>query len=135
MEKLFVASAAAFILGAFASQDDTHVSVLGGPTFAPVLRVGGSKFDMDTGRRACRHHPGAREPAELFGGSGRAFGQSSYAGTNNARLQTSSYMGNLVYHMQMASPFGVYGGVGMGAVNANIDNGLANHGGSTVLGW
>ena len=31
------------------AQADTYVSVLGGPTFAPALRVGGSKFDMDTG--------------------------------------------------------------------------------------
>ena len=28
-----------------------------------------------------------------------------------------------------------YGGAGLGAVNTNIDNGVGNHGGSTVLGW
>ncbi|MBW8708711.1 MAG: outer membrane beta-barrel protein [Alphaproteobacteria bacterium] len=63
------------------------------------------------------------------------FSQSTYAGTTNARLQSSSYMGNLIYHLPTNSPFGFYGGAGLGAVNTNIDNGVGNHGGSTVLGW
>jgi len=63
------------------------------------------------------------------------FSQSSYSNTNNARLQSSSYMGNLIYHMPTDTPFSVYGGAGLGAVNTNIDNGIGNHGGSTVLGW
>ena len=47
MKKLFVASAAALILGTFAAQADTYVSVLGGPTWAPDLNVGGTKRAMD----------------------------------------------------------------------------------------
>ena len=62
------------------------------------------------------------------------FGQSTYKGTSNAQLQTSSYMGNLIYHVPMDLPFGVYGGAGLGAVDTNIENGVGNHGDSTVLG-
>jgi opacity protein-like surface antigen len=44
-------------------------------------------------------------------------------------------MGNLIYHLPTDSPFEIYGGAGLGAVNTNIDNGLGSHGGSTVFGW
>ena len=63
------------------------------------------------------------------------FNQSDYSRHANARLQSSSYMGNLIYHLPTDTPFSVYGGAGLGAVNTNIDNGIGNHGGSTVLGW
>jgi opacity protein-like surface antigen len=63
------------------------------------------------------------------------FSQSNYSGTANARLQSSSYMGNLIYHLPMDGPFELYGGAGLGAISTNIDNGVGNHGGSTVLGW
>jgi opacity protein-like surface antigen len=57
-------------------------------------------------------------------------------GFKNTRLQSSSYMGNLVYHLPFDNtPFEIYGGGGLGAVSTNIDNSVGNHGGSTVLGW
>jgi opacity protein-like surface antigen len=144
MKKLFVASAAALMLGTFASvgaaQADTYVSVLGGPTFAPGLNVGGTKNAMDTGFNVGARAGTTLERWNLPDFSVEAdglFGQSTYKGFNNARLQTSSYMGNLIYHLPMFNdtPFGVYGGAGLGAVNTNVDNGVGNHGGSTVLGW
>ena len=140
MKKLFVASAAALMLGTFAAQADTYVSVLGGPTWAPDLNVGGTKRAMDTGFNVGARAGTTLERWNLPDFSVEAdglFGQSTYAGNNNARLQTSSYMGNLIYHLPMFhdTPFGVYGGAGLGAVHTNIDNGVGNHGGSTVLGW
>ncbi len=141
MKNLFVASATALLLGTFmlgAAQADTYVSVLGGPTFAPSLNVNGAKNTMDTG-----FNVGARAGATLDAWNlpnfsveaDGLFSQSTYSGTANARLQSSSYMGNLIYHLPTDTPFQIYGGAGLGAINTNIDNGVGNQGGSTVLGW
>ena len=141
MKNLFIASAAALLLGSVAAQADTYVSVLGGPTFAPSLNVSGTTHGMDTG-----FNVGARVGTSLdtlnlpdFANfsveADGLFSQSNYSGITNARLQSSSYMGNLIYHLPMDGPFQLYGGAGLGAVSTNIDNGAGNHGGSTVLGW
>jgi opacity protein-like surface antigen len=140
MKNLIVASAAALLIGmtGSAALADTYVSVLGGPTFAPGLNVNGTKNPMDTG-----FNVGARVGTTLDNWNlpnlsveaDGLFNQSSYSNTTNARLQSSSYMANLIYHMPTDSPFSIYGGAGLGAVNTNIDNGVGNHGGSTVLGW
>ena len=138
MKNLFIASAAVILLGTAAAQADTYVSVLGGPTFAPGLNVGGFKRNMDTGFNAGARVGTTLDTWNMPNISVEAdglFSQSTYAGTANARLQSSSYMGNLIYHLPTGSPFGVYGGAGLGAVNTNVDNGVGNHGGSTVLGW
>ncbi|HKQ46079.1 MAG TPA: outer membrane beta-barrel protein [Rhizomicrobium sp.] len=138
MKNLLVACTAVLLLGTASAQADSYVSILGGPTFAPGLNVGGVKNSMDTG-----FHVGARigttlERWNLPNFSLEAdglFNQSEYSAVTNARLQSSSYMANVIYHVPMDSPFQIYGGAGLGAVNTNIDNGLGNHGGSTVLGW
>jgi opacity protein-like surface antigen len=138
MRNVIVASAAALLLCAPVAQADTYVSVLGGPTFAPGLNVNGTKNAMDTG-----FNVGARVGTSLDRWSlpdlsveaDGLFSQSTYSNTSNARLQSSSYMANLIYHLPTGSSFGIYGGAGLGAVNTNIDNGAGNHGGSTVLGW
>ena len=138
MKKLFVASAAALMLGTFAAQADTYVSVLGGPTFAPGLNVAGSKNSMDTGFNVGARYGYYLDNWNLPNFSVEAdglFSQSNYSRSSDARLQSSSYMGNLIYHLPMDGPFQVYGGAGLGAVNTNFDNGIGNHGGSTVLGW
>ncbi len=147
MKNLFVASAAALLLGTSvvgigAAQaqilDDSYVSILGGPTFAPDLNVNGVKSKMDTGYNVGARYghyltdwglPNVSAEADFL------FSQSDYSHTNNARLQSSSYMGNLIYHLPTESAFSLYGGAGLGAVNTNIDSGVGNHGGSTVLGW
>ncbi|HWM61801.1 MAG TPA: outer membrane beta-barrel protein [Rhizomicrobium sp.] len=141
MRNLIIASAATLLLGTLAAQADSYVSVLGGPTFAPGLNVSGTTHGMDTG-----FNVGARVGTSLdtlnlpdFSNfsieADGLFNQSNYSGIANARLQSSSYMGNLIYHLPMDGPFELYGGAGLGAVSTNIDNGVGNHGGSTVLGW
>src|ERR1700753_1190831 len=138
MKSLIVASAAALLLGMTAAQADTYISVLGGPTFAPGLNVSGIKNPMDTGFNVGGRIGTTLDNWNLPNFSVEAdglFNQSTYSNTTNARLQSSSYMGNLIYHMPTDTPFSIYGGGGLGAVNTNIDNGIGNHGGSTVLGW
>jgi opacity protein-like surface antigen len=138
MRNLFVASAAALLLGTAAAQADSYVSLLGGATFAPGLNINGAKNGMDTGFNIGARYGYYLNDWNLPNVSVEADGllsQSNYSGTSNARLQSSSYMGNLVYHLPLDGPFEVYGGAGLGAVNTNIDNGIGNHGNSTVLGW
>jgi len=138
MKNLFVASAVALLLGTAAAQADSYISVLGGPTWAPNLDVGGTPRAMNTGFNAGGRFGYYLNNWNLPNVSVEAdglFSQSTYAGTANARLQSSSYMGNLIYHLPTGTPSEVYGGGGLGAVNTNVDNGVGNHGGSTVLGW
>jgi len=143
MKNLFVASAAALLLGTAAAQaadftDNAYVSILGGPTFAPGLNVNGTKNGMDTGfnvgARAGYYLSDWNLP-NLSVEADWMLNQSDYSNTANARLQSNSYMANLIYHLPTESAFEFYGGAGLGAVDTNIDNGIGNHGGSTVLGW
>ena len=147
MKNLFAASATAIllgtcVLGAGAAQaeilDNSYVSILGGATFAPGLNVNGVRRDMDPGYNIGARYGHYLDDWGLPNVSAEAdflFSQSDYSHTNNARLQSSSYMGNLIYHLPTQSALSLYGGGGVGAVNTNIDNGVGNHGGSTVLGW
>lgn len=147
MKNLIVASAAALLLGTCvlgvgAAQadilDNSYVSILGGPTFAPGLNVNGVKRNMDTGYNLGARYGRYLDDWGLPNLSAEAdflFSRSDYSNSANARLQSSSYMGNLVYHLPTQSAFGLYGGGGVGAVNTNIDNGVGNRGGSTVFGW
>ena len=138
MKNLFVASAVALLLGTAAANADSYVAVLGGATWAPDLNVGGTKHAMDTGFNVggrYGYYLGDWNLPNVSVEADGLFSQSTYAGVKNARLQSSSYMGNLIYHMPTGGPFEIYGGGGLGAVNTNIDNGIGNHGGSTVLGW
>jgi opacity protein-like surface antigen len=143
MKNLFVASAAALLLGTVVAQagdftNNAYVSVLGGPTFAPGLNVNGTKNDMDTGfnigARAGYYLSDWNLP-NLSVEADWMLNQSDYSHASNARLQSNSYMANVIYHLPTESAFEFYGGAGLGAVDTNIDNGFGNHGGSTVLGW
>jgi opacity protein-like surface antigen len=131
------------VLGIGAAQagdftNNAYVSILGGPTFAPGLNVNGTKNDMDTGfnvgARAGYYLSDLNLP-NLSVEADWMLNQSDYSHTSNARLQSNSYMANLIYHLPTESAFELYGGAGLGAVDTNIDNGFGNHGGSTVLGW
>lgn len=138
MKNLFVASAVTLLLGTAAAQADFYVSVLGGPTFAPDLNVNGTTHGMDTGYNVGARYGYYLDQWNLPNVSVEAdglFTQSNYSGSGSGRLQSSSYMGNLIYHMPTGSPFEFYGGAGLGLVNTNIDTGLANHGGAADLGW
>ena len=143
MKKFFAASAVAValgtsVLGIGAASADSYISVLGGPTFDPGLNVNGTKNPMDTGFNVGARYGYYLNDWNLPNVSLEAdglFSQSTYSGMANARLQSSSYMANAIYHLPTNSPFELYGGAGIGAINTNIDNGIGNHGGSTVLGW
>ena len=143
MKTVFAASAVALmlgttVLGVGAAQADSYISVLGGPTFDPALNVNGTKNNMDTGFNVGARYGYYLNDWNLPNVSLEAdglFSQSSYSNTTNARLQSSSYMGNAIYHLPTGTPFEIYGGGGIGLVNTNIDNGAGAHGGSGVLGW
>lgn len=137
MKKLLVASAAALLLGTFAaSANDSYVSVLGGPTWMPDINVAGTKSAMDTGFNVGVRYGYFLDDQDHFSVEADGlFGQSNFS-NSPGRVQSSSYMGNIVYHMPFdGTPFSVYGGAGIGAVNTNFDNDGGIHGGSTVLGW
>jgi opacity protein-like surface antigen len=143
MNNYFSASAVAVlaataVLGVGAARADSYVSVLGGPAFAPDLNVNGTTHGMDTGFNVGARYGYYLNGCDLPNVSLEAdglFSQSTYSNTSNARLQSSSYMTNAIYHLRTNSPFELYGGAGLGLVNTNIDNGAGNHGGSAVLGW
>src|SRR3569623_24610 len=139
MKKLLVASAAALLLGTFAANADSYVSILGGPTFAPGLNVNGTKQGMDTGFNVGARYGYYLGNWNLPNFSVEAdglFSQSKYSNDGDARLQSSSYMANLIYHLPLEnSPVSFYGGAGIGAIQSNFDNAAGIHGGSTVLGW
>jgi len=143
MKTVFAASAVALLLGTTvlgvgAAQADSYISVLGGPTFDPALNVNGTKNNMDTGFNVGARYGYYLNDWNLPNVSLEAdglFSQSDYSHTTNARLQSSSYMGNAIYHLPTGTPFEIYGGAGLGLVNTNVDNGVGNHGGSGVLGW
>lgn len=143
MKNLYSACAMAVVIGASvlgvdAAQADSYVSVLGGPTFAPDLNVNGTTHGMDTGFNVGARYGYYLNDWNLPNVSLEAdglFSQSTYSNTANARLQSSSYMANAIYHLPLNAPFELYGGAGLGAVNTDIDNGAGNHGGNTVLGW
>jgi opacity protein-like surface antigen len=141
MKKFIVASAAALLLTTAAAQAESYVSILGGPTFAPGINVAGTKNGMDTGFNIGARYGYYLDNWNLPNFSVEAdglFNQSTFENTNDdARIQSSSYMANLIYHhnLDVGAPISLYGGAGLGAVNTNFDNGLGNHGGSTVFGW
>jgi opacity protein-like surface antigen len=143
ISRVFLVAAAAFVFGAGSPAlaqdwtDNVYVSVLGGPTFSPHLTVNGVPQEMDTGFNA-----GGRvgyKLDDMLPVSGFAvefdgfYNQSHYTGTPS-RMASGSLMGNLVYRFDTGTPFGVYGGAGIGAVQTSF-NGQGFDGSSTVLGW
>jgi opacity protein-like surface antigen len=61
------------------------------------------------------------------------YNRADYSGSPSAHLGSSSFMGDLIYHIPTNSPWGIYGGAGAGLVHDNLDGNL--HGSSDVLGW
>lgn len=139
MKNMLVASAAILLLATAGADADTYVSVLGGPTWAPDLNVGGTKNGMDTGFNVGVRAGTSLEALNLPNFSAELdglFNQSEFSATDAGRIQSSSYMANLIYHLPVEeTPFSFYGGAGLGVVNTNFDNNVGNHGGSAVLGW
>lgn len=139
---LFVAAAAASLLAgtsAYAQDllDNTYVSVLGGPTFDPDLRFNAGRQPMDTG-----FNVGGRVgyklddslPVSGFAVELDAFYNQNHYTATPSRMASGSLMANLVYRFDTGTPFGIYGGGGVGAVNTSF-NGQGFDNSSTVLGW
>jgi opacity protein-like surface antigen len=129
------------VAGAAQAQDYAqgwYVSILGGPTIAPHLTYANGPAAMNTGFNAggrVGYQLDSWLPMSGFALEADAFyNQSHYTGPTSARLSSGSLMGNLVYHFDTGTPFGVYGGAGVGAVKTSIGgNGI--NGSSTNLGW
>ena len=142
MKKFVLSSAAALLLATgVAHADSTHTdnwyaSILGGASFDPMLKAGGSLHDMDTGYNiGARVGYGLDNLLPMRGWSVEAdtFWNASGYKDGGSHLASTSFMGNLVYHVNMDSPLGIYGGAGLGAVNDRV--GGAIHDSSTVFGW
>jgi opacity protein-like surface antigen len=137
--KKFMLTLSALLLGAGAAQadslqDNAFVSVLGGWSSHPGLSIGANPHapagdGYNAGARigsSVDALPGFSVDADYF------FNRADYSGTT-AHLNSSSIMGDLIYHLDTSLPVGLYGGAGVGAVNDNLSGSL--HGGSMVLGW
>ena len=132
MRNVIVASAAALLL-ATAAQAGLYRCWAAPPS--PGLREW-HQNPMDTG-----YNVGGRAGTSLDAGTADLsveadglFNQSTYS---NPKMPGSVQFlyGKPDYHFTTGTPFSVYGGAGLGAVNTNIDSGVSSHGGSTVLGW
>ena len=115
--------------------NDTFVSVLGGWNSHPDLSLGaagptgvndGYNVGARIGTALPISVPGFTVDADYF------FNRSGYS-VYNARLNSSSVMGDLVYHLPLDWPVSLYGGAGLGAVNDNLSGSV--HGSSMVFGW
>ena len=138
MKKFVVAFAASLMLSTAAASAEPYISILSGPTWAPDLNVAGTKRAMDTGFNAGGrvgmtldnwNLPNLALEADFL------FNRSNFDANNAGRIESSSYMANLIYRAPLSGSFTLYGGGGLGAVNTNFDNNVGNHGGSTVMGW
>jgi opacity protein-like surface antigen len=142
MKKFVLSSAAALLLATgVARADSTHndnwyASILGGASFDPALMAGGSLHNMDTGYNiGARIGYGLDNVLPMPGWSIEAdtFWNSSGYKPGASHLASTSFMGDLVYHLNTGWPVNIYGGAGLGAVNDRV--GGAIHDSSTVLGW
>jgi opacity protein-like surface antigen len=142
MKKFVLNSAVAlFLATGVAHADSTHndnwyASILGGASFDPALMAGGSLHDMDTGYNiGARVGYGLDNYLPMPGWSVEAdtFWNSSGYKQGGSHLASTSFMGNLVYHVNTGWPVNIYGGAGIGAVNDRV--GGAIHDSATVFGW
>jgi opacity protein-like surface antigen len=117
--------------------DRFHASVLGGWSSHPGLDLGaarpGVSDSFNVGARAGVNLDGIAPWNGFSLNADYFYNRGDFRGPSNARLNSHSIMGNLVYHAPMADRWGIYGGAGLGAVHTNLSGGA--HGGSTVFGW
>src|ERR1700761_8228105 len=122
---LGAAVVAAALTATAASADGMYASILGGGTWDPHLTLGAGSANV---------HPGFNAGGRLGYGLDDMIGLSGFSVEGDifynqqdyrasvARLASVSYMGDLVYHLDTGTPFGVYGGAGVGAVRTMVDN-------------
>jgi opacity protein-like surface antigen len=152
MKKVLLATVAFLALGALPaaaqSLSNLDFSVLGGWSSHPGLSINGGHSAVDDS-----YNLGARVgtpldsmglanfslDADVFFNRGAFAGTTAAAGSTpagygkGARLNSTSFMGDLVYHLPTSTPWSFYGGGGLGVVHDNLDGTL--HGSSTVMGW
>jgi opacity protein-like surface antigen len=139
MKKYFFAAAAILLSGAAASAQTTdsriNLSILGGWASHPGLTLGASRPDGGDGFNAgarLSYDMGGMLPLSGFSLDADYFFNRADYGTNSAaRLDSSSFMGDLTYHAPLNASWNLYGGGGLGAVRDE----LRNTGSSTVFGW
>lgn len=136
MRKLLLSAAALMSCAGAAQAQDAFISIMGGPSFTPALSVNGGKAGTDTGFNGGLRLGYGLDEWNLSGFTVDAdgfFNQNRFSGSF-ARLRSASFMGDLMYHVNTNSPFGIYGGAGLGAVNTNYESPTVG-GSSTVFGW
>ena len=134
---LVSASFVAICATAAAHAEGWTASVLGGPSWSPHLSVGGVPNAIDDGFNVGGRVgydwgdefsvPNLSTDLDVF------YTQSHFSGTL-ARQSSLSFMGDLIYHVDLGLPVGVYGGAGVGAVRTMVDSNSFS-GGGTVFGW
>jgi opacity protein-like surface antigen len=135
---LLLVSAIAILTATGAQAQGWNFSIMGGSTWSPNLPEGaGPLRAVDNGFNA-----GGRLGYDLddwTGFSGLSadldtfYTQSDYTG-RQSRLSSLSFMGDLIYHVDLGLPVGVYGGAGVGGVRTMLNTQQVDSGG-TVFAW
>ncbi|MBL6854297.1 MAG: porin family protein [Alphaproteobacteria bacterium] len=136
--RLLMIAGIAALTATSASAQGWNVSILGGPSFYPALSINGTHNGVDSGFNVGGRlgydvgddygFPGLTLAVDTF------YNQGHFQGTSSD-FSSLSFMGNALYHFNFEqTPFGVYGGAGIGAVRTAVDAPAAS-GSGTVLGW
>ena len=135
---LLLATAFAAISATAAQAQGWNISFMGGTTYSPHLAVGATTFKMDDGFNAgarlgydlddWTHVSGLTLATDVF------YTQSHYTG-HLSRLSTLSVMEDLIYHVDLGLPVGVYGGAGVGGVRTMVSANVPISDGGTVFAW
>jgi len=112
--------------------NDSFVSILGGFSSHPNLTLGATQPSVGDGYNvgarvgtALNMLPDFTVDADYF------YNRGDYAG--GGRLNSQSFMGDLIYHVPLDFPLHLYGGAGLGVVNDSLGGSLK--GSSSVLGF
>ena len=135
---LMFASALAVITATAAQAQGWNISLMGGETYSPRLAVGATTFKVDNGFNA-----GGRLGYDLDDWTGVSgltlatdvfYTQSHYTG-HVSGISTVSVMEDLIYHVDLGLPVGVYGGAGVGGVRTMVSANAPISDGGTVFAW
>lgn len=136
LSALVLSAGAAQAQNSSAWESNLSMSLLGGWSSHPDLMLGGAKTPVNDA-----YNLGARLSYDLNGAplegfsidADYFFNRADYARTPSTNLNSSSFMGDLIYHIPTNSAWSLYGGAGLGLVHDNLNGAL--HGSSDVLGW
>jgi opacity protein-like surface antigen len=134
---ILLAAALAAVSATAAQAEGWNLSLMGGSTWSPALSVGAANHPMDEGFNA-----GGRLGYDLDSWTGISgltlasdvfYTQSDYSNTQT-RLSSLTFMGDLIYRVDLGLPVGVYGGAGAGAVRTMVSGPTIDNSG-TVFAW